>query len=174
MRWTEALAALALMVGMGLGQSAQGPPAKGPLPEAPNLPPIAAPAPMAPVQPPRFAVVVDAAHGGSDTGAKIGSGVLEKDITLATRRAASVSIEGTRGGRGDDAAGGHERDSTGSGANRECSAGRSVPGSARHGDGKRCAFVHVISGSGGTNGVPAVDDGAGVICDAEHEVGVGD
>ncbi|MFZ0631179.1 MAG: N-acetylmuramoyl-L-alanine amidase, partial [Acidobacteriaceae bacterium] len=51
-------------------------------PEAPNLPPIAAPAPMAPVQPPRFAVVVDAAHGGSDTGAKIGSGVLEKDITL--------------------------------------------------------------------------------------------
>lgn len=37
---------------------------------------------MAPVRPPPFVVVVDAAHGGADSGAKIGSGVLEKDITL--------------------------------------------------------------------------------------------
>lgn len=37
---------------------------------------------MAPVQPPRFLVVVDPAHGGTDTGAKLASGALEKDITL--------------------------------------------------------------------------------------------
>ncbi len=81
MRWTEGLAALGLMAGVGLAQTAQAPP-KGPLPPAPGLPPIAAPAPMAPVQPPAFVVVVDPAHGGSDTGAKIGPGVLEKDVTL--------------------------------------------------------------------------------------------
>jgi N-acetylmuramoyl-L-alanine amidase len=85
MGWTEGLAALVLMAGMGLAQTAQSPkaPANGPLPQAPNLPPIGAPAPMAPVQPPPFVVVVDAAHGGSDTGAKIGAGILEKDVTLA-------------------------------------------------------------------------------------------
>jgi N-acetylmuramoyl-L-alanine amidase len=37
---------------------------------------------MTPMQPPPFVVVVDAAHGGSDSGAKIGPGILEKDITL--------------------------------------------------------------------------------------------
>ena len=34
-----------------------------------------------PAQGPRFLVVVDAAHGGSDTGARIGDGVLEADGT---------------------------------------------------------------------------------------------
>jgi len=82
MRWIEAPAVLGLLVGTGLAQTAQQPPGKGPLPQAPALPPIAAPAPMAPVEPPRFVVVLDAAHGGSDTGAKIGPGILEKDITL--------------------------------------------------------------------------------------------
>jgi N-acetylmuramoyl-L-alanine amidase len=32
---------------------------------------------------PQYVVVLDAAHGGSDTGARIGEKVLEKDITLA-------------------------------------------------------------------------------------------
>ncbi|HZZ39143.1 MAG TPA: N-acetylmuramoyl-L-alanine amidase [Acidobacteriaceae bacterium] len=84
MRWTEVPVLLVLMAGLGLAQTAPSPkaPASGPLPRAPGLPPIAAPAPAAPVGPPQFVVVVDAAHGGDDTGAKIGSGVLEKDITL--------------------------------------------------------------------------------------------
>jgi N-acetylmuramoyl-L-alanine amidase len=84
MRWTEGLAALGLMAGVVLAQTASGPqaPAKGPLPPTPGLPPIGAPAPMAPIQPPQYVVVLDAAHGGSDIGAKIGPGVLEKDITL--------------------------------------------------------------------------------------------
>lgn len=85
MRWTEGLATLGLALGAGLlAQTAPGPkpPATKALPAAPGVPPIGTPAPMTPIQPPRFVVVVDAAHGGSDTGAKIGSGVLEKDITL--------------------------------------------------------------------------------------------
>lgn len=82
MRWTEALATLSLLSGMGLAQTTAQPPAKGPLPQAPGLPPVGAPAPMAPVQPPAFVVVLDAAHGGSDTGARLGSGALEKDVTL--------------------------------------------------------------------------------------------
>ncbi|HEX3660892.1 MAG TPA: N-acetylmuramoyl-L-alanine amidase [Acidobacteriaceae bacterium] len=84
MRWTEGLAFLGLLAGVVLAQTAQGPaaPAKGPLPQAPNLPPMQAPAPMAPVQPPRLVVVVDAAHGGNDSGARIGDGVLEKSVTL--------------------------------------------------------------------------------------------
>jgi N-acetylmuramoyl-L-alanine amidase len=84
MRWTEGLTVLGLMAGVSLAQTAPGPkaPANGPLPQAPSVPPIAAPSPMAPVQPPPFTVVVDPAHGGAETGARIGSGVLEKDITL--------------------------------------------------------------------------------------------
>ncbi|HEY1808379.1 MAG TPA: N-acetylmuramoyl-L-alanine amidase [Acidobacteriaceae bacterium] len=73
---------MGLMAGLGLAQTAPQVPGKAPLPPTPGLPPVAAPAPMAPVQPPRFVVVVDAAHGGNDTGAKIGPGVLEKNITL--------------------------------------------------------------------------------------------
>lgn len=39
-------------------------------------------APLPPVQP-HFIVVLDAAHGGSDTGARLGDRLLEKDIVLA-------------------------------------------------------------------------------------------
>jgi len=39
------------------------------------------PAALSPVAP-RFVVVVDAAHGGSDEGARLGKGVLEKNLTL--------------------------------------------------------------------------------------------
>ncbi len=35
---------------------------------------------------PQFVVVLDAAHGGSDTGARLGDGVMEKDITLGLER----------------------------------------------------------------------------------------
>ena len=78
MRWIEVPGALGLMAGLAVAQTVP----KASLPHAPALPPIAAPAPAAPVGPPAFVVVVDAAHGGSDTGAKIAPGVLEKDVTL--------------------------------------------------------------------------------------------
>jgi len=47
--------------------------------------PLPAPFPSAPPPPvqPRFQVVLDAAHGGSDTGARLGDRLLEKDVVLA-------------------------------------------------------------------------------------------
>lgn len=82
-----ALSCLTLSSTAALAQTAQQPqappaPATNPGPPAPRLPPVGMAAPPAPVQPPRFVVVVDAAHGGSNTGAKLGGGVLEKDVTL--------------------------------------------------------------------------------------------
>jgi N-acetylmuramoyl-L-alanine amidase len=101
MRWIEAAAALV----MAVAAVQQGPPGSQapPLPQAPGMPSV--PAPVAPqaVQPPRFVVVVDAAHGGSDTGARFGGGVLEKDITLglssklrSTLQARGVDVVMTR------------------------------------------------------------------------------
>ena len=80
MRWIEAVTALGMAA--AAGRFAQQSPAPPQLPQAPAVPSVPAPAPANPVQPPRFLVVLDAAHGGSDTGARIGNGVLEKDITL--------------------------------------------------------------------------------------------
>jgi len=51
--------------------------AQGPVPAPPPAPRPAAPAPA-----PRFVVVLDASHGGDETGGKFGS-LLEKDLTLA-------------------------------------------------------------------------------------------
>lgn len=47
-------------------------------------------------QPPRFVVVLDAAHGGDDTGGKLGDNQLEKDFTLAF----SVRLRSLLGARG--------------------------------------------------------------------------
>lgn len=74
MRWTEAGLALALAGLAGsLGQNAH--------PTAPQAPgamqPAAQPAATHP-----FVVVLDAAHGGSDEGARLGKTVLEKTLTL--------------------------------------------------------------------------------------------
>ncbi|HEX4037547.1 MAG TPA: N-acetylmuramoyl-L-alanine amidase [Acidobacteriaceae bacterium] len=74
MRWIEAGAALGLLAGIGQ--------APGPLQHPPQAPPPVLPAPVQPPLQPRYVVVLDAAHGGADSGAKLGAGVLEKDITL--------------------------------------------------------------------------------------------
>jgi N-acetylmuramoyl-L-alanine amidase len=52
------------------------------LPCASQLP-APSPAPQAPPPPPRFVIVLDAAHGGDDTGAHLDSGQLEKNVNLA-------------------------------------------------------------------------------------------
>lgn len=65
MRWIEALALVLAPVFAG----AQAIP-----------PPVAAPVPH---PSPRFVVVIDAAHGGSDTGARLSDHLLEKDLALA-------------------------------------------------------------------------------------------
>lgn len=53
-------------------------PAAQAAPAGPSMPP----APMQPVQP-RFVVVLDAAHGGTDSGAHLRPDLQEKDVTLA-------------------------------------------------------------------------------------------
>jgi N-acetylmuramoyl-L-alanine amidase len=78
-------------------------------PPNPALPPTPASAPQvpasatAPVQP-AFVVVIDAAHGGTDTGAHLGNSLEEKDVTLAvaTRlrselQARGIAVITTRG-----------------------------------------------------------------------------
>jgi N-acetylmuramoyl-L-alanine amidase len=88
MRWIDVAAALgmAAMATAGLAQSpatsqAQPPPAVQ-MPQSPGMPAVPAPVIPQPMQPPPFVVVVDAAHGGSDTGARLSGGVEEKEITL--------------------------------------------------------------------------------------------
>jgi N-acetylmuramoyl-L-alanine amidase len=81
------LASSALAVWLALpmlvsAQAAQAPPAP---PRAPALPPVPAPAvppPSAPQVAPRFLVLLDAAHGGNDIGARLTPALLEKDLTL--------------------------------------------------------------------------------------------
>ena len=65
---------------LGPEQTQQTPPPAPtlPRPPAPSIP-TAAPPNVAP----RFLVVIDAAHGGNDTGARIADRILEKDITLS-------------------------------------------------------------------------------------------
>ena len=80
MRWIEVATALAFAVVAVRAQ--QTPPPVQQLPQGPAVPALPAPAGPPGVQPPRFLVVIDAAHGGSDIGARIENGVPEKDITL--------------------------------------------------------------------------------------------
>jgi N-acetylmuramoyl-L-alanine amidase len=84
MRWIESAGALAVLASVSaLGALAGEPMQAGApqLPRAPAVPAIPAPAPVA--AQPRFVVVLDAAHGGSDTGTRLADATLEKDITLA-------------------------------------------------------------------------------------------
>lgn len=104
MRWIEAAALAIAAIAAGVQQ--QSPPAAAPLPRGPAVPALPAPVgPPPPIQPPPFIVVVDAAHGGSDVGAKMSSGALEKDIVLglagrlrSTLRARGIEVATTRTG----------------------------------------------------------------------------
>ncbi|MGH9587480.1 MAG: N-acetylmuramoyl-L-alanine amidase family protein [Acidobacteriaceae bacterium] len=62
-------------------QTTQTPPPPLRVPTAPSTAP-AVPPPPPPSVAPAFSVLIDAAHGGSDTGARLGPNLLEKDLTL--------------------------------------------------------------------------------------------
>jgi N-acetylmuramoyl-L-alanine amidase len=64
---------------------AQQPPIPAPPlpPGRPDLPPLPAPPTNHLTVQPAFSVVIDAAHGGANAGARIGNNLLEKDLTLA-------------------------------------------------------------------------------------------
>ena len=87
MRWIKlahvsraCLSLLPLLLFDARPQQPQAPPPTTALPVQP-APPVPVPAP--PAVSPRFLVALDAAHGGSDTGARITERILEKDITLS-------------------------------------------------------------------------------------------
>lgn len=82
MRWIKYLAALCLAAPLLV--AAQAMPAT-PAPKAQAMPALPAPPippPATPQVAPRFQVLIDAAHGGSDTGARLTSELLEKNLTL--------------------------------------------------------------------------------------------
>ena len=96
MRWirrrTRGVAAGAGVLLFAVSLSAQLAPAG---PAAAQQSPPAPPAPPPPA-PPRFVVVIDAAHGGDDTGGHLNDGQLEKVATLAL----SVRLRSLLGARG--------------------------------------------------------------------------
>ena len=82
----------------------QNAPPSAPKPELPAIP--APPANLQAAQP-RYSVALDAAHGGADTGARIGDHALEKDLTLAF----SVRLRSALASRGIEVATTRESDS---------------------------------------------------------------
>jgi N-acetylmuramoyl-L-alanine amidase len=94
------LPALILFVAFhGLGAlKAQKPPVPAPpvAPGKPELPPIPTPPASGLAIQPAFSVVIDAAHGGANTGARIAADLIEKNITLAlsTRLRAALTARG--------------------------------------------------------------------------------
>ena len=78
MRWIEggARASLAMALALSLSRLA--------LAQSPsNPPPAPPPTPAVPHAAPRFVVVIDAAHGGTDGGARLSDHLQEKDLTLS-------------------------------------------------------------------------------------------
>jgi N-acetylmuramoyl-L-alanine amidase len=70
--------AIACFAGIGMAQQPL-----PPLPDRPELPAVPAAPINRPAVQPAFAVVIDAAHGGGNVGARFSGGLLEKDVTLA-------------------------------------------------------------------------------------------
>src|ERR1700733_6219140 len=85
------LALLLALLAASASQAQQAPPAA---PPAAGLPAVPAP-PVASVQP-RFVIVLDPAHGGTETGARLSDRLLEKDIvlTLAVRLRSTLAARG--------------------------------------------------------------------------------
>lgn len=79
MRWISLCVALPMLLA---GQAAQTPPAPTNTPAMPAAPAPAPPAAPAPQVTPRFLVLIDAAHGGTDTGARLTPSLPEKELTL--------------------------------------------------------------------------------------------
>jgi N-acetylmuramoyl-L-alanine amidase len=98
---TTTLALSLLFMGSAAAQAQQPastPPVPTPpaVPGKPDLPPLPAPPTNHLAVQPAFSVVIDAAHGGANTGARIASNLVEKDITLALsgRLRATLAAQG--------------------------------------------------------------------------------
>ena len=88
MRWTRAWLLTLAAWGSAFAQT---------VPQtAPVTQPVPAPAQPTQVTKPSFVVVIDAAHGGTDSGARLSNGVAEKNVTLGL----SVRLRSTLQARG--------------------------------------------------------------------------
>lgn len=118
MRWISGRAALSASLACGAGY-------------------LYAQAPAAPQPPARFMVVLDAAHGGDDTGARFDGGRLEKNYTLAFE----VRLRSLLGARGIQVVTTREQDAA-IDANRRA-------GIANHAQAQACLSLHATdSGQG--------------------------
>lgn len=111
-------------------------------PAPPSLPPDSAQIPSLPAMgrpqvQPRFIVVLDAAHGGNDSGARIGDKLIEKDLALAL----SARLRGTLASRGIQVVTTRDTDSAVPALNRAETANRALAAA--------CITLHVTAtGSG--------------------------
>lgn len=129
MRWTEAGV---LVLGAWGSLVAQAPPQTTQVQNA-----VAAPVTSALPATPRFVVVIDAAHGGTDSGAGLGSGLAEKSVTLAL----SVRLRSTLQARGISVVTTRESDTTIPPLNRA--------EAVNHAQGGACLVIHATAtGSG--------------------------
>ena len=112
--------------------------------------PVVPPSPMASVQP-RFSVVIDAAHGGADTGAKLTPGLMEKDLVLAL----SVRLRSLLAARGISVITTRESDTTVAADDRA--------GLANHSMAAACIMLHATTTGSGvhlfTSSLAAVPNG---------------
>lgn len=83
-----AAAICAPMKGSGLSQT---PAAPSQVPVSPTLPPIISTTQTPPAEPP-VTIVIDAAHGGADDGARGANGLKEKDVVLALARGCRAEL----------------------------------------------------------------------------------
>lgn len=121
---------LGLLSGIAAPQTPPPPPAlQTPLPAVPSAP--------VPKAAPRFLVVLDAAHGGNDTGARLSDTLPEKELTLAL----SVRLRSMLSARGIGVATTRESDVTLSATQRAAT--------ANHEPAAACILIHATaSGSG--------------------------
>ncbi len=93
MRWIEERRRACLAIGFILASLLAGAQTTPP-PPPPPAPPPAQPSVLKPS--PRFGVVIDAAHGGSDSGARLSDHLLEKDLvlTLSVRLRSTLAAHG--------------------------------------------------------------------------------
>ena len=129
---------------------AQQPPVPVPpvAPGKPDLPPIPTPPASRLTVQPAFSVVIDAAHGGANTGARIAANSLEKDITLALSTPSSRRAHRPRHHRGDDSRFRHRPAVQPTSRHREPRARLRLPDSSRHSNRRRSPPLYLISRTG--------------------------
>ncbi len=138
MRLVLAFVLLPSLLGTASAAAAQAP---APAPATPGAPATPSPAPAPPpARAPRFLILLDPAHGGDDTGARISTGVFEKDITLSI----AFRLRSLLAARGFAAI--STRDSAASAPSLDDRAS-----AANHADALACVLIHATASGNGVH-----------------------